>query len=220
MLDDYFEDKDGDTLTYIARSSNSRNAVVAAVNGTTVLVDILNNEGNVVEFTFTAKDNDEDDPKESVGSLIYRVQLMAVKSRTYNVTQFTESTTDDFDSPIAVGYRTVAVHKLVFTSGFAFAADVDGAGNSASTIDVDCSTITTPADNDECFEITKSGSIVLGALVTTGGNSELPFTLTGFTDPEITVTYKRWDNNTASPPVAILAQDKRRLQLNVVPVVE
>ena len=220
MWSDYFEDKDGDTLTYKARSSNSQNAVVAAVNGTTVLVDILNNEDNTVEFTFTAKDNDEDDPKESVDSLTYRVQLMAVNSRTYNVTQFTGSGTDDFDSPIAVGYRTVAEHELVFTSGFAFAADVDGAGDSASTITNACSAITTPADGAECFEITKSGSIVLGTLAAEGGNLGVPFTLTGFTDPTITVTYRRWDDNTATPPVPTLTQDMRTLQLNVVPVVE
>ena len=221
---DYFSDKDKDPLKYTAKSSAPRNAVVAAINGNTVLVDLLNNVGDKVAFEFTATDDDPDDPKESVGTLSVEVQLSPVLSHTYTVFQFAQSGTHNFASPVEVGFRQGADHILRFSDGFGFTAAVDTmAGGSVPTTTTEICQIADaiPAIGDSCYVITKSGSVTLGALdTTTSANYDLPFKVTGPTVHSITVAYKRWEMNAATQPELTLYEDSRTLQLRVNPVSE
>jgi hypothetical protein len=217
---DYFSDKDGDSLKYTATSSAPRNAVVAAIDGDTVLVDLLNNVGDKITIEFTATDSDADDPKSAAGTLSVEVQLMPVRVHTYTVVQFIDSGTNNFSSPVEVGFRQGQEHILKFSGGFEFAGDVvaaAGQGN-ANVADVECQAAgASPEDGNVCYVITKSGSVTLGTL-TYSADHDLPFTVTGPGLHTVTVAFKIWANDDDS--VLKLHEAKRTLQLRVEPVTE
>ena len=111
-LDDYFTDADGDDVTFSAKSSHPDRAIVVGYNevadGTTeVLVDVLYNTGDEVTFTFSATDDDADDPMVSADDnlLLLRVELKPVLSWSYDVDQYDAPQFFNFHNPKDVEYR-------------------------------------------------------------------------------------------------------------------
>ncbi|MCY4482184.1 MAG: hypothetical protein OXC12_04845 [Spirochaetaceae bacterium] len=157
-LDEFFTDADGDDVTFSAKSSHPDRAIVVGyievANGTTeVLVDVLHNTGDEVTFTFSATDDDSDDPKVSAddNSLLLRVELKPVLSWEYSVGQYDAPQFFNFHNPNDVDYRRNnplnfnetddtrdGWHQLVFSgdvdnvAGFKFAGHVSGDANDST----------------------------------------------------------------------------------------
>ena len=127
---DFFEDKDGDTLTYRVSSSNPdvliRKDSIESDGGTIMSVDVDVLANNNANFSLRLYVEDNDDEKARSDMVMVGVKPMEPRSWEYDVTQLSDGS---FTRALKVGRREGVTHTLAFAAAEAAEDGAEPEGN-------------------------------------------------------------------------------------------